>query len=290
MERLRVARGHVHGAAVTTDRNIRGVLFIDLDGTLVGAGGVHERVWAPLEALRRSGWRLSICTGRPGRGTAMELARRLDPEGLHVFESGSVVLDTRGQIVAARTLTPSTVESVAAFGARHGVTVEAYSQDGRFLVETRADPLIEAHEGLLGLSSEVSTWPPRAPLVRMQWNLPSPRWAELSELARPVTATLSAHEGRSPRMPGISFVSLTPAGVSKATGVSVVLTAYGVSPAQAAMAGDNLNDLEALSLVGRRYVPVDGMAEARRLADVLIASPDDGGVAEAALDLLDARG
>lgn len=270
----------MHGAAV------KGVLFIDLDGTLVGANGIHERVWQPLQDLRRAGWRLAICTGRPGRGIALELARRLDPDGLHVFESGSVVLDTHGRVVASRTLTPPSVAAINTFGTTHGITVEAYSQEGRFLVASREDPLVVAHEGLLGLESEVGPWPPHEPLVRMQWNMPSPRWAELSALARPITETLSAHEGRSPRMPGVSFVSLTPAGVSKGTGISVVLSAYGLSPSHAAMAGDNLNDLEALALVGRRFVPVDGAAEALALADVLIAPPEEGGVADAALALL----
>ncbi|HRE89465.1 MAG TPA: HAD hydrolase family protein, partial [Myxococcota bacterium] len=127
---------------------IRGVFFIDLDGTLVGRDGVAEQVWEPLHALRREGWRLSVCTGRPGRGAAMEVARRLDPEGLHVFESGAVVLEASGRVRAATTLSAGLVEAVCEFGALHGVTVEAYSEDGRFLVADRLDPLVRAHEML----------------------------------------------------------------------------------------------------------------------------------------------
>ncbi|HRE92224.1 MAG TPA: HAD hydrolase family protein, partial [Myxococcota bacterium] len=137
----------------------------------------------------------------------------------------------------------------------------------------------------LELEAEAVAWPPSAPLVRMQWNLPTPRWEALKEAAEPIAARLSAHEGRSPRMPGVSFVSLTAAGVSKATGVRTVLEAYGLTPDQAAMAGDNHNDLEALRLVARRFVPSDGAAEARALADVLIAPPEAGGVGEAARQL-----
>lgn len=261
---------------------IRGAFFIDLDGTLVGRDGVHAGVWEPLGELRRAGWRLSVCTGRPGRGAALEVARRLDPEGLHVFESGAVVLDTDGRVRAATTLSAELVEAVADFGAAHGVTVEAYTEDGRFLVADRDDPLVRAHEVLLEIEAEASAWPPRAPLVRMQWNMPTPRWEALRESAGPLTARLSAHEGRSPRMPGVSFISLTAAGVSKASGVRAVLEAYGLTPEQAAMAGDNHNDLEALRLVRWRCVPSDGAAEARALADVIIAPPEEGGVGEAA--------
>lgn len=260
----------------------RGVFFIDLDGTLVGRDGVNERVWEPLDELRRAGWRLSVCTGRPGRGAALEVARRLEPEGLHVFESGAVVLDTDGRVRAATTLSAELVAAVAAFGTRHDVTVEAYTEDGRFLVADRADPLVIAHEALLEIEAEVGPWPPSAPVVRMLWNLPTPRWEALRETAGLLTARLSAHEGRSPRMPGVSFISLTAAGVSKATGVRAVLEAYGLTPERAAMAGDNHNDLEALRLVRWRYVPTDGAAEARALADMLIAPPEEGGVGEAA--------
>lgn len=267
----------------------RGVFFIDLDGTLVGRDGVNEQVWEPLHDLRRDGWRLSVCTGRPGRGAALEVARRLDPDGLHVFESGAVVLDTDGRVRAAATLTTELVSAVAAFGADHEVTVEAYTEDGRFLVADRADPLVVAHEALLEIGAEEAAWPPSAPLVRMLWNLPTPRWEALREVAGPLTARLSAHEGRSPRMPGVSFISLTAPGVSKATGVRAVLDAYGLTPEQAAMAGDNHNDLEALRLARWRYVPSDGAAEARGLADVLIPPPEEGGVGEAARRLRSER-
>lgn len=267
-----------HGAAVN-----RGVLFIDLDGTLVGAAGIHQRVWEPLAALRRAGWRLAVCTGRPGRGVAMDVARRLDPDGLHVFESGSAVLDTAGRVVQARTLTPESVAAVVAFGAAHRVVVEAYTEDGRFLVATRDEPLVRAHEALLGLEATVAPWPPTDRLVRMQWNLPTERWAVLHGAATSVTATLSAHEGRSPRMPGVSFISLTPAGVSKATGMAVVLAAYGLGPEHAAMVGDNLNDIDALQLSRRRFVPASGAPQALALADTVIAPPEEAGVADVAL-------
>lgn len=277
LARLAMQGGAGHGSAMN-----RGVFFIDLDGTLVGRDGVDERVWEPLCGLRQEGWRLAVCTGRPGRGAALEVARRLDEGGLHVFESGAVVLDTLGRVVVARTLAPELVVTVAAFGARHGVTVEAYTEDGRFLVGDRKDPLVRAHEALLEIDAEEALWPPMAPIVRMQWNLPTTRWQGLRAAAGAVMAGLSAHEGRSPRMPGVSFISLTAPGVSKASGVGAVLDAYGLSAAQAAMAGDNYNDLEALRLVRWRFVPSDGAEEARGLADVLIPPPEAGGVGEAA--------
>jgi hypothetical protein len=68
------------------------LVLVDVDGTLVGKDGVPPCVWPRVEALRAKGVRLSLITGRPGRGETLGYARRLDPTGLHVFESGAVVL------------------------------------------------------------------------------------------------------------------------------------------------------------------------------------------------------
>jgi hypothetical protein len=265
----------------------RGIFFIDLDGTLVGEHGIHDRVWAPLLALREAGVRLAVCTGRPGRGVAMDIARRLDPEGLHVFESGGAVMTTKGQLIADHPIAASAVADIAAFAKAHTCTLEAYTADGRYLVPDR-DDLVRAHEDLLGFEAELSpTWPPTLPLVRLQLVTPTTRWPELARLAAPSLAPVSAHEGRSPRVPGISFISITAPAVSKATGMRIVLDALGLAPALAAMAGDNHNDLDALRLAGTAFVPDDGRPEAQALAHHLIPSPSRGGIADAAAMLLD---
>ncbi|MCC6624854.1 MAG: HAD-IIB family hydrolase [Deltaproteobacteria bacterium] len=263
----------------------RGVLFVDLDGTLVGPDGVAERVWAPLARLLRSGFRVAVCTGRPGRGIALDIAHRLDPDGLHVFESGAVVMHARGDVVAHAPMPRAAIEALAAVAVAERATLEAYTADARYLVPER-DPLVVAHEELLGFGAEIVAWPPAEPLVRMQLVVPHAAWPRLAESARDALAAVSAHEGRSPRMPGVSFVSMTAPGVSKGTGVRAVLARYGLGREQAAMAGDNLNDLEAFDAVGRVFVPADGDPRARARADVIIASPRDGGVADAALALL----
>jgi len=264
---------------------IRGVLFVDVDGTLVGPDGVAERVWAPLAALRRSGWRISVCTGRPGRGVARDIAWRLDPEGLHVFESGAVVMHARGDVVTHAPLPGEAVHGLAAVGAREGATLEAYTADARYLVAER-DPLVVAHEALLGFDAEVVPWPPALQLVRMQWVVPHAAWPRLEAAARDALALVEAHEGRSPRMPGVAFVSMTAPGVSKGTGVRAVLARYGLAREDAAMAGDNLNDLLAFDAVGTVFVAADGDPLARARADVIIGGPAEGGVADAAHHLM----
>jgi len=265
----------------------RGILFVDLDGTLVGANGIAERVWLPLTALREAGYRIAVCTGRPGRGIALEVARRLDPDGLHVFESGAVVMHASGEVIVHHAIPAAAVSAIAAVGLAEAVTLECYSADARYLVRER-NTFISDHEDLLGFGAEVVAWPPSVPLVRMQWVVLHEDWARLKVAAGTLLADVESHEGRSPRMPGVSFVSITAPGVSKATGIRAVLEALGLARADAAMAGDNYNDIDGFGAVGTVFVPVDGVAEALALADHRIPSPDEGGVAEAAT-LLRAR-
>ncbi len=263
-----------------------GVFFVDLDGTLVGRNGIAERVWAPLSSLREAGWRLAVCTGRPGRGIAMEVARRIDPDGLHVFESGGAVLDTAGRVVRQAPIAVEGVQAIADVSRAEAAVLECYSAEGRYLVLEK-EAYVLAHEKLLGFEAEVSVdWPPQVPLVRLQWVVPSTRWPSLRDSASGVLRQVAAHEGRSPLVPGVSFISMTAPGVSKATGMAAVLEHYGLSPASAAMAGDNHNDLEGLRFVGAAFVPSDGADAAKSLAHHLIPSADLGGVAEAAAMLL----
>lgn len=254
------------------------ILFVDLDGTLVGPRGVHDRVWPALNALRTRGWRIAVCTGRPGRGIALDIAKRVDPDGFHVFESGAVVMQ-RGKVVAHYAIAPDVVAETAALGVTHGVTLEAYSADGRYLVRERND-YIERHEQLLGFASDTVAWPPSAhEIVRLQWVLPHADWPAFKARAG---ALIAMHEGRSPRMPDVSFVSMTALGVSKATGVRVVLDRLGLTREQAAMAGDNLNDLEAFDEVGTIFVPRDGAPAALARATHVISEPQYGGVGDIA--------
>lgn len=263
----------------------RGILFIDLDGTLVGPDGVAERVWCALESLREAGVRIALCTGRPGRGIAAEIARRIDPEGLHVVESGAVVMRGAGEVFAAHAIAAEHARLLGELAIRLDVTLEAYTADGRYLVRER-DALVRRHEVLLGIPAEVVPWPPAEPVVRLLWVVPEHAWPALQHAASQAMRHVSAHSGRSPKMPGVRFVSMTAPGVSKATGVRTVLDAFQLDRARAAMAGDDLNDLVAFDEVSLVYVPVDGAPEAVARASRVIPSPALGGVADAALELL----
>ncbi len=231
------------------------LVFVDVDGTLVGRDGVPPCVWPKVESLRAKGVRFALVTGRPGRGEALGYARRLEPSGLHVFESGAVVL-ALSQDAHTLPATPLKVEALPEGAAREavrlarrlGLPLEGYTAEGGFYVEGDS-PLLRDHQELLGLQAEgADLLHLPSPLVRLQ--VLAGAEAPLGALLEGLPPGLQAHLAESPKMPGVRFVSLTKEGVGKLTAARFVAEAHGLSLEEAAMVGDGENDLELIRAVG----------------------------------------
>jgi Cof subfamily protein (haloacid dehalogenase superfamily) len=266
------------------------LVLVDVDGTLVGKDGVPPCVWPRVEALRAKGVRLSLITGRPGRGETLGYARRLDPTGLHVFESGAVVL-ALSQDPHAPPATPVHVAALPEAAAqeairlarRLGLPLEGYTAQGGFYVEGDS-PLLQAHQDLLGLKAEgADLIKLEEHLVRLQV-LAGPE-APLGALLDALPPGLTYHVAESPKMPGVRFVSLTKAGVSKLSAARLVAEAYGLSLAECAMVGDGENDLELIRAVGLGVAMGNAPESVKRAAKRVVAPVEACGLGEA-LDLL----
>lgn len=263
-----------------------GLVFVDVDGTLVGQEGVPECVWPAVEALKAKGIRLSLITGRPGRGHALAYARRLEPSGLHVFESGAVVLGL-SQDPHSPPIQPLLVEALpqgasmeaVRLARRFGLPLEGYTADGGFFVE-ETNPLLEAHQELLGLKAEpADLLALPSPLVRLQ--VLAETQAPLGLFLQALPQELQAHVAESPRMPGVRFVSLTKKGISKLSAARFVAESYGLTLAQCAMVGDGDNDLELIQGVGLGIAMGNASPRVKAAAKRVVARVEDCGLAEA---------
>ena len=66
------------------------LILIDIDGTLIGEDAtIHPSTYPALERARKGGIHLGIATGRPGFGVALEFARVVSENDLHIFNSGA---------------------------------------------------------------------------------------------------------------------------------------------------------------------------------------------------------
>ncbi|AEV16556.1 Haloacid dehalogenase domain protein hydrolase [Thermus sp. CCB_US3_UF1] len=267
------------------------LLFVDIDGTLVGKEGVPPCVWPAVEAVRERGIRLALLTGRPGRGEALGLARRLDPKGLHAFESGAVVLalaqdphDPPATPLLVQALPQGAAKEAVRLARRLGLPLEGYTADGGFYVEGES-PLLLEHQRLLGLEAEgADLLGLPSPLVRLQV-LAGPQ-APLGAFLEGLPPELEAHVAESPKMPGVRFVSLTQRGVSKLSAARFVAEAYGLSLAECGMVGDGENDLEVIRAVGLGIAMGNAPQSVQRAAKRVVAPVEACGLAEALRSLL----
>ena len=76
------------------------------------------------------------------------------------------------------------------------------------------------------------------------------------------------------------MLELVPAGVSKATGLQLLMAELGLEPHQVAAIGDGDNDLEMLEMAGTAVAVANCTPRVRAAADLVVASNDAAGVAE----------
>ena len=144
---------------------------IDVDGTLLGAGGVHPRVWPAVERAQAAGIRLALCSGRPGFGTTRRLAAQVEAKAWHCFQNGASVVhlgDRRSRSVA---LAPEMLVMLIDRARRLGRTLELYS-DEEYVTESDAE-YAQRHALLLGIPFARGAFESLpGPIVRAQWLVP----------------------------------------------------------------------------------------------------------------------
>jgi Cof subfamily protein (haloacid dehalogenase superfamily) len=254
------------------------LIFVDVDGTLVGSSGaVSDRVWRAAALARERGIRLAICSGRPAFGTTREYARRLDAEGWHVFQNGASIVQLPGGETRSRPLPPPLVARLVERSRDRARPLELYA-DEEYAVELDV-PRTRQHADLLGVPFVARNLDSlRAPIVRAQWLVPHDELDAV--LAEPHEGLLQSHS-LSPVMPDTSFVNLTLAGVDKASAVRQVADAYRIPLERAMMVGDSANDVSALRVVGTPVAMGNSEAEVLAVARYEVADVDREGLADA---------
>ncbi len=261
-----------------------GLVFIDVDGTLVGTGGrVSPRVWEAATRARAAGVRIALCSGRAGFGTARNYASRLDGDGFHVFQNGASVLKLPEARSLSTCIAPDVVATLiaqaraTANSGAHERVLELYT-DTEYAIESTS-PRARAHAELLGVPFATRPLDSlTAPIVRAQW-LVAHADAEATLAESPTR--LEAARSTSPVMPDTSFVMLTAKGVGKGSAMRAVAKEYGTTLADAMFVGDGSNDVLAMGEAGIPVAMGNAVDEVKRAARHHVASVDDGGVADA---------
>ncbi|WP_336085580.1 HAD family hydrolase [Nocardia sp. SSK8] len=254
----------------------------DLDGTLLRSDrSISPRTAAAMAAAQRAGIEVVWATAR-ARHSVHEFALSCGFRGKVVCANGAVLLDLATgapeiidtvsidaeSAVAAmtriRTLIPGVV--FATVGATQFVAEPAYAALCTFADHHR-DPQEMAVSDVLPTRTE--------PMVKIVARHPEVTGAELyrATAAAGVGGVELTHSGA-------PYMEMAAAGVSKASALARLCALDGIDLVEVAAAGDATNDIAMLTWAGTALAPANARPEVLALADRVLASNDEDGVAE----------
>lgn len=249
------------------------LVVFDLDGTLIGNNGmVDQCIWDAAEQARAAGIKMAVCTGRPGFGVALKVAKRLGPDNPHVFQNGAQVTYTDGRTVKVVALKESDTRQIIEASRATGIVLELYTPDSLYV--ERTTDLSDRHANMIGVTAIVRDLEDVAenePVVRAQWVVPPNQ--ESRPMPQPPAGVLVS-TANSPALPGIKFISLTRQGVSKASAVQQLAEQMRIPLERVMAIGDSAGDIPMLDVVGHPRI----MANAT--PDLLQQYPNTGHVEE----------
>ena len=254
----------------------------DVDGTLLDrADRVTARAAAAVARLVASGVPFVLVTGRPPRWVP-PVVRQLPVAGLTVCANGAVLYDAAtDRVLATRTVAPDALVTLAdAVGSVLPGAGLAVERVGR-TAEDSAVAQFVAEPGY------VHAWPnpdhtpgerPELlgrPAIKMLARVPELSSDAMVAALAPVVGALADVTFSHPR----GLVELSPAGVTKATGLAEVAAQLGVAPADVVAFGDMPNDLPMLRWAGHGVAMGNAHPALLEAADEVTASNADDGLA-----------
>ncbi|WP_104174473.1 HAD-IIB family hydrolase [Arthrobacter sp. Y81] len=277
-------------ATPSTTGTVRAV-FLDVDGTYADYGVVPEGHVHAVQAARKAGHRVFLCTGRPVSMLPPSiLAAGFDglvaSAGAYAEVAGTVLVDRRFPAdLAART--------VRALDAHDAVYVleaqEALHVPPAALERLRA--ILDAHfeqapAGPVGSSDILRA-------VRTTANRAAVPFAKVSVFDSPVAMESLVREiggaiavvANSVADEGRHSGELYQRGISKADGVAAVAAHLGIAQADTIAVGDGANDLEMIAYAGVGIAIEGSLPELVALADRTAAPPRQEGLVAAFAEL-----
>ena len=257
------------------------LIAVDLDGTLLdSAHRLSERNRRALQQAIEGGVQVVIATGKT-RFSARGLIRELGIASPGVYLQGTTTYHADGRVRRSVAMDRDTLRQVIAFAKAHGMDLLAYSGDrvfARRADDATADRLAEygepmpeavgAMENILHQTGDIN----KLILYGAESRIAPMRKRLSRQLGEQVHLTRANVRG---------VLEVLPANASKGAGVALVMKDLGIAPENALAIGDGENDIEMLKTVGLGVAMGNAVPRLKAVADQIVASNDENGVAQA---------
>lgn len=258
------------------------LVVTDEDGTFLDLGGEdfsRERFRAVFERMSAAGCRFAVATSNQSFQVA-EIFGELAPS-ISIIASNGAYVEPQGKEAQVSVMSPDAVADVLAAHAAHPeIPLCAVCAGGAF-VERGADTDFVAEMTMYSHNMRhVDSLAEQAPTtdVLMYWSRVSEgdlaRSVELFDAATgPAVNVVDSGFGG-----GFGYFDVVQPGVSKATGIRVLMDAFGVDASEVMAFGDAGNDAEMLRLAGVGVAMGNASDELKSIADLVCDPCEEQGV------------
>ena len=253
-------------------------IFFDIDGTLINIHHKKTSISLPVKKaireLRAAGHHTFIASGRPWAYLSDELTQEGLFDGFVLMNGAVVILD--GEIIFRQDMPLATVKEMVALAESHGL---------EYILESH--PYVYLRENFKGLENVYRNIDIDVNKFIRDFDMSEVKAAKLEFLCDTPGANgvfeklLSWHGVTGLIDPTLrKYMELYSSDISKATGIQQALHYMNI-PIEASYAfGDGLNDLEMMSTVGHPLVMGNAGPELKALAEHILPTVDEDGVAE----------
>lgn len=258
------------------------MIAIDVDDTLMNSRQqLSERNERAIKAAIAAGVRVSLATGKTWSSTR-DIIQRTGINAPGVYIQGLAVYQPDGELLQQQTLPPHVCRQIITFAEDRGFKVVAYcgdrlltratSPDVDWLSEKYNEPALEPVGALQNILDEI---PVNKLLVIKKDDVPRVR-AIRWQLERQLDGRARIVDVMIPDM-----IEILPPNVSKGGTVRALLKSLGIQPENLLAIGDGKNDIEMIQMAGIGVAVANANDALKAMADHVVASHDDDGVAEA---------
>lgn len=269
------------------DLNYR-LLFLDLDGTLVGVDEIiSPRTLSVLRQAREIGCTLVLSTAR-NRFSLQPIAAQIGRHAFAILCNGAIIEnwetgETVQRITLSRTAVRVAVENSRAFG----LTPLCFGADldgGRAVYTdqtgTLPDLFLQSNTDRLVYMDDLSVELRQLPVTMSAYGSTAAAQAVASAWRREIATEVAVYDGASLRN-DCWVAYCTPARTSKAHAAQTVADLLGIPRRQTLAIGDAHNDIELLQWAGMGICMGDGHEDVQACADHITAPLAEDGAARA---------